>query len=339
MRMSRPRLAGPVALLLACAGPVAPQGAPHPRPPERGTVVVRSFFSRALGARKRYLVYLPLSYPRRRSTHYPVAYFLHGRTGNEADWVARGDLDAVADSVFGRTTPGMILVMPDGDNSFWVNWEASPGYAACASDSLLAEAAPSFCVPASRYGDYVARDLVAQVDSAFRTVADRAHRGVAGLSMGGTGALTVALTYPEVFSAVAALSSVAAPFYLGPRPYQAPARQAHSVEDMEEAMGRPLGPFTRARWGADTAAWWRHDPESAARRLLNTGRGLPAIRLEVGKSDPYLDENRAFAAALRELHVAHEYIEREGGHQWSYWRAHLGATLLWLQHQLAVTGR
>jgi len=131
-------------------------------------------------------------------------------------------------------------VMPDGDNSFWVNWEASPGVAACAADSLLAEAAPAFCVPVSRYGDYVARDLVAQVDSAFRTRADRAHRGVAGLSMGGTGALTLALSFPEVFSAVAALSSVAAPFYLGPRPYLAPARQAHSLRDIEEEMGRPL---------------------------------------------------------------------------------------------------
>jgi len=336
--MSRPCSAGSAALLLALAGSAAAQSAPAARPSQRGTVQVRSFYSAALGARKRFLVYLPPSYPRR-GTRYPVVYLLHGRTGNEAEWLAKGDLDAVADSVFAAGPPPLILVMPDGDNSFWVNWEASPGVAACAGDSLLAEAPSSFCVPVSRYGDYVARDLVAQVDSAFRTLADRAHRGVAGLSMGGTGALTLALTYPDVFSAVAALSSVAAPFYLGPRPYQAPAGQARSLGDLEEAMGRPLGPFTRARWGPDTAAWWRHDPERAARRLRDSGRGLPAIWLEVGTGDPYLDENRAFAAALRELHVAHQYLEREGGHQWSYWRAHLGETLRWFQHRLAGDGR
>ena len=333
--MNWSRCAGPAALLLALAPAVRSQTGPAPRLPEPGTLQVRSFYSRALGARKRYLIYLPPSYAHRRGARYPVVYLLHGRSGNEAEWVAKGDLPAVADSLFGAGVPGMILVLPDGDNSFWVNWEASPGVAACAADSLLAEAAPTFCVPASRYGDYVARDLVAQVDSAFRTRADRAHRGVAGLSMGGTGALTLALSFPEVFSAVAALSSVAAPFYLGPRPYVAPARQAHSLRDIEEEMGRPLGQFTRMRWGADTAAWWRHDPERAARRLQAGGRAFPAIRVEVGIRDPYLDENRAFAAALRELHVVHQYIEGEGGHQWSFWRAGLAATLLWLQQQLA----
>ena len=314
-----------------------PSGSPtrEPAAPARGTVQLRSFFSPALGARKRYLVYLPPSYSRTRAQRYPVAYLLHGRTGNEADWIARGDLDSVADSVFALGTPELILVMPDGDNSFWVNWASSPGYAACARDSLLAEAAPSFCVPTARYGDYLAHDLVAQVDSAFRTLPNRAHRGVLGLSMGGTGALTVALTYPERFVATAAFSAPQ-PFYLGPHPFQPPARQAESLQAVEADLGRPLGPLTRARWGADSAGWWRHDPERAARRLRSTGGQFPALWLEVGRQDPYVDENRALAAALRELGVAHQFLEREGGHQWAYWRAHLGEALHWLGGRIAV---
>jgi putative tributyrin esterase len=331
--MSPARLAGP-ALLLALAGYPGPLGAQPPRRPELGTLQVRSFFSPALGARKRYLVYLPPSYARRRGTRYSVAYLLHGRTGNEADWVVRGDLDVVADSLFGREQ-GMILVMPDGDNSFWVNWTESPGYAACAADTLLTEAAPSFCVPHERYGDYVARDLVAEIDARFPTLADRSHRGLIGLSMGGTGALTLALTYPEVFAAVTALSGVASPFYLGPRPYQPPARQATSLAEIEQDMGRKLTPVTRARWGADTNGWWRHDPERAALRLRRAGAALPAIRLDVGRRDPYLDQNRALDAALRRLAAEHEYLERDGGHEWSYWRAHLGETLDWTRRRLA----
>jgi S-formylglutathione hydrolase FrmB len=229
-----------------------PAGSASAQP--HGTVLVQSFFSKALGARKRYLIYLPPSYTRSSRTRYPVAYLLHGRTGNEADWVVRGDLDAVADSVFSSGVPELILVMPDGDNSFWVNWAESPGYERCASDSTLAESAGSFCVPFSRYGDYLARDLVAQVDSGYRTLPQRAHRGMMGLSMGGTGALTLATTYPEVFTAAAALSAPN-PFYLGPHPYEKPAHYAESLAAMEQSLGRPLGPFTRARWGADTTSW------------------------------------------------------------------------------------
>jgi S-formylglutathione hydrolase FrmB len=279
------------------------------------------------------LVYLPASYTREPGQRYPVAYLLHGRTGNEADWIARGDLDAVADSVFAHGSE-LILVMPDGDNSFWVNWAESPGYAACARDSLLIEAAASFCVPTARYGDYLAHDLVAYVDSAFRSMPARAHRGLLGLSMGGTGALTLALSYPQVFAAALAFSAPQ-PFYLGPYPYQAPAHQAESLEAVEQALGRKLGPMTRARWGADTAGWWRHDPERAARRLVKSGGPLPALRLEVGSRDPYVDENRALAAALSALGVPHQLRVDEGAHEWSYWRAHSGAALAWLEQRLA----
>ena len=317
-------------LLLPLLQAVAP---PAPVAP-RGTVLVRSFFAPALGAHKRYLVYLPPSYSRKPGRRYPVVYVLHGRTGNEADWVARGDLDRVADSVFAAGAPELILIMADGDNSFWVNWAESPGYAACARDSLLTEAATSFCVPTSRYGDYLARDLVAQVDSGFRTLAAPAHRGLLGLSMGGTGALTLALDFPHVFAAAVALSAPQ-PFYLGPHPYQTPAVQATSLDAVEQALGRKLGPMTRARWGADTAQWWRHDPERAARRLIQSGGAVPVLLLEVGKGDPYADENRALDAAFTTLGLAHQFLLEDGGHEWSFWRAHSGAALAWLGRRLA----
>ena len=281
----------------------------------RGTLSVRSLYSPALGVRKRYQVYLPASYLRESRRRYPVAYLLHGRTGNEADWTARGDLDAIADSLFAAPAgaPGLILIMPDGDNSFWVNWDSWPGFAACARDTLLAEAAPSFCVNRAGYGDYVAHDLVAEVDAAFRTVPERAHRGLMGLSMGGTGALTLALTYPDVFGATAAFSA--------PHP-------------IERAAGRPVGPLTQARWGADTSSWWRHSPDRAARRLRGAGKSFPAIRIEIGRADMYLEENRAFAATLRGLGVEHEYLEGDGGHEWSYWRPRIAATLAWLARRI-----
>jgi len=194
-----------VALLAVCAASAGQ--AQSAAVAERGTLVVRSFASAALGVRKGYQVYLPAAYAHDSTRRFPVAYLLHGRSGNETEWTARGDLVVVADSLFSQGAPELILVMPDGDNSFWVNWESWPGLAACARDTTLAEAAESFCVESAGYGDYVAHDLVAEVDAAFRTLAARAHRGLLGVSMGGTGALTLALGYADVFGATAAFAA------------------------------------------------------------------------------------------------------------------------------------
>ena len=333
MRVVRAALPG-IGLLAACHAAATPR-APAPAREARGSVRLESFVSPALGVRKRYLVYLPPSYGRETGRRYPVIYALHGATGNESDWVSRGELDRIADSVFAAGVPELILVLPDGDNSFWVNWAVSPGYADCARNLRLTEAASTFCVAASRYGDYLAGDVVARVDSVYRTLATRAHRGLLGLSMGGTGALTLALTYPDRFSATAAFSAVAAPFYIGPHPYRAPARQASSFDELDQAFGSPQP--GRRRYGVDTMLWVRYDPERAARALRQSGGPLPAIRLDVGRDDPYIDQNRALDAALTALAVPHEYYERPGEHQWVYWRTHTAATLAWLARQLTGT--
>jgi S-formylglutathione hydrolase FrmB len=330
--MSSARVALPgIGLILACHAAAAPSPLAFERE-QRGSVQLENFFSPALGVRKRYLIYLPPSYRQESRRRYPVVYVLHGATGNEADWVARGDLNRIADSAVAAGLPELILVMPDGDNSFWVNWAISPGYQDCARNAELAEAVTTFCVATSRYGDYIAVDLVTQVDSAYRTLGERAHRGLLGLSMGGTGALTLALTYPQRFSATAAFSAVAAPFYIGPHPYRAPARQAASFDELDQALGSPQP--GRRRYGIDTTLWSRYDPERAARVLQQSGGPLPTIRLDVGRDDPYIDQNRALDAALTALEVPHEYYERDGAHQWVYWRTHTAETLVWLARHL-----
>ena len=80
--------------------------------------------------------------------------------------------------------------------------------------------------------------------------------------------------------------------------------------------------------------WWRYDPERAARVLRQSGGPLPAIRLDVGGNDHYIDQNRALDAALTGLGVPHEYHEREGTHHWVYWRTHAAAALRWLADHL-----
>jgi putative tributyrin esterase len=315
-------------------GALACTGAPETGPAGPGTIRIDRFPSPALGVSKRYAIYLPAGYAENPGRRYPVVYLLHGLRGNEGEWVARAGLDVVADSLAAAGLPAMILVMPDGDGSFYVNWAESPGFGGCAADSTLPETADAFCVHESRYGDYVARDLVTHVDSVYRTMASRRRRAVAGLSMGGTGALTLALNYPDVFAAAAALGAVAMPMYLGPHPYRPPHHEALSFDTLEAVLGRPL-PGWRMRWGTDTSGWWRTDPARAARRLRAAGGAAPALRLDVGGDDPYLDENRALAAELAALDLPPDLVERPGGHTWAYWRAHIADNLVWLARHLA----
>lgn len=276
-------------------------------------VQLERIHSGALGATKRYLIYLPSAYAADSGRRFPVVYLLHGYRGDETAWVAHGHADAIADEVFARGTAPMILVMPEGDESFWADWAARPD---------------------AQYGDYVVRDLVAAVDARFRTIAGRDGRGIAGLSAGGTGAMVLAFTAPQRFAAVASFSAVAVPLTIEDGPCGTPIRQATSLAQLEAALGRPL-PNWRRRWGADTTAWWRYDPGRAARRLAASGAPLPAVRLETGSDDPLAGETCSLAATLDSLGLAPELAVVPGGHDWTVWRARLGPALEWFGARLA----
>lgn len=297
-------------------------------------VRLEHFRSAALGVEKNVLVYLPPSYATSPGHRYPVVYVLHGYGGNETNWVSRGQLDRVADSAFGHGVPEMILVMPDGDNGRWANWSESEPPEECAREEDLAEAAEAFCVERADYGDYVARDLVAWTDARYRTLAGRAHRGLMGLSMGGTGVLTLAFTYPTVFAATFSFSAVADMFYLPGDSAGHPAHEAQSFDELEAALHRPL-PQLRLTWGSDTSTWWRYDPSRAAAHLVRAGGRVPAIRMEVGIDDPLAPSNQVVSDRLTLLGIHHEFLESDGRHSWWFWRRHAGEALAWLGARLA----
>jgi len=152
-------------------------------------------------ATRKMLVYLPPSYDTSPDRQYPTVYLLHGFMGNYTlfAWslnvfvqqmgIDLGlDIQAIAESLIAAGEMGeMIVVMPDGLNAYGGCWyERSPVI--------------------GNYRDYIARDLVAYIDGKYRTMANRNSRGISGHSMGGYGSLSLAMEYPEVFGAVAALS-------------------------------------------------------------------------------------------------------------------------------------
>ncbi len=301
--------------------------------PQPGSVRTDSLWSSALGVTKHYLVYLPPSYATSTSRRYPVAYYLHGYGGDETNWVQLGHLDVAMDSVIAAGGAEMIVVMPDGDNSWYTTWNSMGDYTACKRDTTRKEPASQFCVPWPHYDDYVARDLVHHVDSVYRTIPDRAHRAIAGLSMGGYGAVELALQYPDVWRAAASHSGTLQLMYAGPHPYAGHDVYATTMEQLEQSSDGAW-PSLHEALGNDTTAWRSRDPLARVERVQTSRPSMmPALYFDVGQDDPFVDQNRAFDAGLTALHVPHEYHEYPGTHDWEYWSRHVGQSLAWIGAQ------
>lgn len=324
-----PALALSIVLQIPASPATAAQGV-------RGTVVDDTLWSQALGTWKHVIVWLPPSYTTSGSRRYPVAYYLHGAYGDESNWTGVGQLDRTLDSLAGAGIPEMIVVMPDGDDGFYTTWNFLGDYAGCRRDRPPdAEPAGSYCVPWPHYDDYITWDVVRWVDRTFRTMADRRHRGIAGLSMGGYGAVSLALRYPHVFSAAASHSGVVAPS-VGVLPRPAPTDRV-DVAALRASYGEARWKIWQPVFGRDSASWTSRDPRDLAARLqARQPEWMPALMVDCGTADPYLAQNRAFRDALQQLGIPVEYAEHEGSHTWGYWRRHAPSSAAWLATRLSV---
>lgn len=291
--------------------------------PTRGIVHTDTLWSQSLGATKALTVYLPPSYRKATSRRYPVLVYLHGLNGNERNWIDAGRLDRTLDSLFAAGRPEAIVVMPDGDDSWYTTWNGLADLPGCRADSSRKERAESYCVPWQHYDDYIARDIVAHVDRRYRTYGDARHRGIAGLSMGGYGAVALALAYPGVFAAAASHSGVLSPRLIGPTPNATPARYAANVKELESAS-RGLWRFMAPAFGRDTIGWAARDPGQLATRAFSgrTTTPLPQLLIDCGVDDAYITQNRDFHQTLLRLGVSHQYAEWPGAHTWGYWTEH-----------------
>ena len=143
-------------------------------------------------------IYLPPSYATDRNRRYPAVYLLHGYTNSDEGWFGPGvksgfqsagtTLPAVADnSIVGGAAREMILVMP---NAYTVY-----------QGSMYSNS-----VTTGDWEGYITHDLVAYIDTHYRTIPQRTSRGLAGHSMGGYGAIRLAMKYPDAFSSIYILS-------------------------------------------------------------------------------------------------------------------------------------
>jgi len=283
-----------------------------PLPPE---VKVRSANVRVL---------LPADYARSRRS-YPVVYMLHGVGDDEKAWTnpARGDL--------GRLTASCnaIFVMPDGGSGPVAGW-----YSDWADGSY-------------QYERYHALELDTSVHRTFRTTGRRA---VAGMSMGGFGALKYAARHPLNYRAVASYSGFVDTMFGAPV-----SGEVNDVGGQNPAYS--TGAPSRRVWGTQAEkpdVWRAHNPYDLAERLrgmplyLSSGNGLPGGPLgeDASKGPNYAVEayigqlNNRFAARLGELGVPFTDARYAGGyHDWAYWRAAFTDSLRILMPPIGATSR
>ena len=320
------------------------QAAPQPN---KGTVITDTVWSQALGASKSLVVYLPPSYRSDRTRRFPVAYYLHGLGGDETDWTVAGRIGQVMDSLVAAGKPEMIIAMPDGDDSWYATYNVLLDAAGCRRMLRTGGNADHDCVAWPHYDDYIAFDVVRHMDGKYRTTAAATARAIAGLSMGGYGAFTLALQYPATFSAAASHSGVLSPMEFAPPPF---GRGLFARSPADSATAASFGARNAERFrvifGADSSSWRARDPAMIALRLAERlaarlaarlvarpderGGKIPALYADGGTGDFFLAESRAFVAAVESQSVPVEYHEWPGGHDWVYWRAHVGESLAWI---------
>jgi putative tributyrin esterase len=236
-----------------------------------------SFHSISVDRDEKYRILLPCGYGQV-SGRFPVLYLLHGLYGDYLNWDTLTGLEHYAEKY------DLIVVMPDADNSWYTN---------------------SVSDPKDKFEDYIARDLIAEIDGKFRTIRTGRARAIAGLSMGGYGALKIGLRYPSDFAFAGSISgALNAALDLAER-------QPAVRDKLLKTFGEP-GSATRLANNIfamiDTA---KIDPAHP--------KDLPYFYLSCGESDDFLEVNRQFAAKLSARGTRYEYHETMGGHAWDYW--------------------
>jgi S-formylglutathione hydrolase FrmB len=235
-----------------------------------------------------YTVYLPPDYDYSQRS-YPVVYLLHGFTDDNTGWLQFGEINTYMDKgIADGVLPPMIIIMPNGDSSFYIN----------AYDGK------------ESYEDFFIKEFMPAIEKKYRIKADRKYRGIAGLSMGGYGALIYSLKHPDLFAAAAPLSAWVATDDI--------------IKSMPDGAWQVVfGPlFGRDLKGADrmTDAWRAYSPLALVDAKPTAELSKVRYWIDCGDKDGLSEGNCLLHIALMHKNIPHEFRIREGNHNWTYWR-------------------
>ena len=229
-----------------------------------------SVYSTSMKKQIKNIIILPASYTQNTQKKYPVAYLLHGYGGCYDTWATytKPDLAQMASNF------DMIIVCPDGLNSWY--WDSPKNQA-------------------YRYETFVASELVKYTDKNYATIPEKKGRAITGLSMGGHGALWLAIRHKEIFGAGGSTSGG-----VDIRPFP---------KNWE--MNKQLGDYE-----SDKILWDQHTVITQVDKIKD---GDLALIIDCGEQDFFLEVNKALHKVLLEKNISHDFITRPGGHNGQYW--------------------
>jgi putative tributyrin esterase len=248
------------------------------------------FKSKLTGKTLPYSALLPLDYSSAtgKAQTYPVLYLLHGLSGHYSNWLEKTKLKEHA------ARYRMIIVTPEGNDGWYTD---------------------SATVPADKYETYFMQELLPEVESRFRAIKTREGRSVAGLSMGGYGALKFGLKYPDKFIFAASLSG--------------------ALDAAASSDEHPGFAWAYVRASVLQTFGETNSPTRALNHLHFLARTFPAERIaslpffyfDCGTEDGFLATNREWALILLERKIPHEFRQLPGAHNWAYWDAQVQEVL------------
>mgnify|MGYP001765884727 FL=1 len=245
------------------------------------------FESKLVGYPVEYSVYLPADYETSNRS-YPVLYLLHGYSDDETGWIQFGEANSVADkAIASGDATSCIIVMPDGKVTWYANsfdgkdpWE-----------------------------DMFIKEFIPFIEKQYRIRPQKQFRAIAGLSMGGNGALLLSLRHTELFSSCVAMS--AGTFT---------DEEVEKNSEFDHYFGSIYGP----KPASGVSEYWKaysplHLLDSVDKEKIKSVR----FYIDCGDDDFLYKGNSALHVKMRDLGIPHEYRVRNGGHEWSYWRTGL----------------
>jgi len=206
---------------------------------------------------------------------FPVFYLLHGLSDDHTVWVRRTCLERYVDNL------PLIVVMPNGERGFYTDSKSNPKAA---------------------FETNLVKDVIGFVDNTFQTIPERSGRVIGGLSMGGYGAIKMALKHPALFCAAVSHSGALA------------------------FASRPFSKYDD--WGREWIPAFGENPQGGSEDIFALAEridrnSLPALRIDCGVNDQLIEDNRRFHQHLEKLGIRHEYEEFPGEHNWAYWDEHV----------------
>lgn len=221
------------------------------------------------------------------NTPFKSLYLFHGFHGSSTDWLHNSNIREIA------AQQNIAVFMPNLENHF------------CVDDVEKGEL----------YGQFFGEELVAITRAMFPLSTKREDTIIAGLSMGGYGALRTAYNYPQQFGKIIAMSSAIVTYHL-------------VKEEPENREGIVPDSYFPRVFGQQVKGS-SNDLEAVISRLIESGSELPDLYLCCGNQDFVLELNQKLHNFLQEKQVKHIYAQTEGAHDWHYWREHIQLGLEW----------